>query len=114
MVRKLFALAIGVVVLALTAGVNAEDKPAKAEKLEGKLVCTKCELKETKACGHALIVKKGDKELKYYIKDKGGKESYHGAVCSEPKDAIVTGKIVEKKEKEETKLYIEGAKVEIK
>lgn len=116
MVRKLFALAIGMVVMALAAGVNAEDKPkeAKPEKLEGKLVCTKCELKETKACGHALIVKKGDKELKYYIKDKGGKESYHGAVCSEPKDATVTGKIVEKKEKDVTKLYIEGAKVEIK
>ena len=35
-----------------------------------------------KACGHALIVKEGDKKVKYYLVDKGGKEPYHKDCCT--------------------------------
>ena len=119
MVRKLFALMLGVAMLGVTSYVAAEDKKdeKKAEKvtLEGKLVCTKCELKETKACGHALLVTDKDKkEVKYYLADKGGKEKYHGECCQAPADAKVTGVVTEKKEKDVVKLTIEEPKVEIK
>ncbi|MDN4634815.1 hypothetical protein QCD71_25250, partial [Sphingomonas sp. PsM26] len=59
---------------------------------------------------HALIVKQGDKEVKYYLNDKGGKESYHAACCTADVKATVTGKIVEK----DKKLTIDEPKVEIK
>ncbi len=121
MVRKLFAVMLGVAMLGVASYAAAEDKKEekKTEKttLEGKLVCTKCELKETKACGHALLVtdaKDKTKEVKYYLSDKGAKEKYHGDCCQAPADAKVTGKVVEKKEKDVVKLTIEEPKVEIK
>jgi len=106
--------------------VTAKDKaPAKEEKiekkepkkedkelkLEGTLVCTKCKLKETEACGHALIVKEDKKEVTYYIDDKGAKEAYHKECCTKSVPAKVTGgKVVEK----DSKKTIEGGKVEVK
>lgn len=93
MLRSLLALVIGFGALSLVS-FAADD----AKKLEGKLVCTKCTLGETDKCGHALKVKDGDKEVVYYIDDKGGKEAYHKGVCpaNSEKQATVTGKIVEK------------------
>jgi hypothetical protein len=113
MLRAALALALGFAVVTLAGSnfnVKAEDKKDETKKLEGKLTCTKCSLEETKACGHALVVKVGDKEVKYYLVDKGGKESYHGKCCQEPVAAIVTGKVVEK----DGKKMIEDPKVEIK
>ena len=108
MLRNLFA---AVVAVALVSFVGAAEEPKPATKtLEGKLVCTKCELKETKACGHCLIVKEDKKEVKYYLDDKGGKEAFHAEICQEPKDAKVTGKV----SKKDDKLTITEAKVEIK
>ncbi len=117
MLRKMFAMFVGAAALALFVGSGAvaEDKKDEKKTLEGKLVCTKCELKETKACGHALLVKDGDKEVKYYfLNDKGGKETFHKEICSEPKDAKVTGTVVEKTEKDVKKMYIKDYKVEFK
>ena len=116
MLRAALVLALGFAVVTLAAsGYQAKaddktDKKAESKKLEGKLTCTKCSLSETKACGHALVVKDGDKEIKYYLNDKGGKESYHAKCCQEPVDATVTGKIVEK----DGKKTIDEPKVEIK
>jgi len=83
MLRKLLALVVGVAALSMVAYAADDKKDTKKEGkvLEGKLVCSKCTLGETKACGHALKVKDGDKEVVYYIKDKGGKEPFHGKVC---------------------------------
>lgn len=125
-----FKLLLPVAALLLALPVGADDKPttkpaegekAKKEvKLEGQLVCTKCKLNETEACGHALIVtekKKGekDKEVKYYINDSGATEKYHKAICTEPKPAVVKGKLGEEKGKDgKTKKVINDAKVEVK
>ena len=109
MLRTILALAIGFGALSLTA--LGDDKEAK--KLEGKLVCTKCKLSETDKCGHALIVKEGDKDVTYYLKDKEVMKKYHSKVCQEDKDATVTGKIEEK----DGKKYIivtDAKQVEIK
>lgn len=109
MLRIALALVLGLGVVA-TAGfaVSADDKDAK--KLEGTLTCTKCALKETKACGQALIVKEGGKDVKYYLVDKGGKEPYHKECCQQDVKAVVTGKVGEK----DGKKVIEDPKVEVK
>ncbi len=109
MYRAVWACGVAVIILAcgmLTAA--AQDQ--KTTTLEGTLTCTKCALKETPKCGHALIVKKDKREIKYYLNDKGGAEPYHGKVCTEDKPAKVTGTIVQKGDK----LYIDHPKVEVK
>lgn len=110
MLRTALALALGFAVFTAagsTVTVRAEEK-ADTKKLEGKLTCTKCALGETDKCGHALIVKVKDKEVKYYLNDKGAAEAYHGKCCKADVDAVVTGKVVEK----DKKLTIDGPKVE--
>ena len=110
MLRFVLAAALGFAALGVSQMTSSADdkKDTKATKLEGKLVCTKCKLSETEACGNALIVKDGDKTITYYISDKGKAEKYHK--CSGEADAVVTGKVVEKDKKK----YIEDAKVEKK
>jgi len=95
MLKTLFVAAVAACLVSVA---GAEDKPA-TKTLEGKLVCTKCELKETKACGNCLIVTEGKKEVKYYLDDKGNKEKYHAEICQAPADAKVTGKVSKKGEK---------------
>ncbi|MDB5306457.1 MAG: hypothetical protein JWO38_659 [Gemmataceae bacterium] len=107
MLRYVLALALGFSIVALSGvTVSAEDKKSEKKTLEGKLVCTKCKLGETEACGNALVVKDGDKTVTYYLKDKGKGEKYHK--CSGEQDAKVTGKVTEK----DGKKTIEDAKVE--
>ena len=113
MIRNLMLVLVGAFALVLAPAV-AEDKKAEGTKtLEGSLVCGKCKLSETEECSNVLIVKdaKDDKkEVKYYLVDKGAKAVYHGKICKGPKDAKVTGKVVEK----DGKMTIEDAKVEFK
>lgn len=76
-----------------------EKKPAAKEtKVTGTLVCGKCKLNETKACSNVLVVKEKDKEVKYYLTDKGNDESYHEEVCGggELKGTSATGVVTEK------------------
>ncbi|MFM8273458.1 MAG: DUF6370 family protein [Gemmata sp.] len=113
MLRVALAITLGFAVVTLagtTFSANAQDKKAEAKKLEGKLTCTKCALSETDKCGHALVVKEGDKSVKYYLQDKGGAEKYHGKCCKADVDATVTGKVGEK----DGKKTISEPKVEIK
>ena len=111
MLRYVLALALGFAVVTVSqVAVTAQDKKddKKATKtLEGKLVCSKCKLSETDACGNALQVKEGDKVVTYYLTDKGKAEKYHK--CSGEADVKVTGKVVEK----DKKMTIEEAKVEL-
>jgi hypothetical protein len=116
MLRIALAIALGFSVITLAGTTNnagADDKKEeKAKTLEGKLVCTKCKLSETEACGNALQVKDGDKVITYYIKDKGKAEKYHK--CSGEQDAKVTGKVTKEKDGDKEKLVITDAKVEKK
>lgn len=111
---RLLSLALaGLVAALLVPAYAADEKKAekKEEKLEGTLVCTKCKLKETDACGHALIVKGADKkEVTYYIADKGAKEKYHADCCKADVPATVTGGKVSEKDGKKT---VEGGKVEV-
>ena len=106
MLRKLLGLVAVVTAATLVASSFADDK--KETKLEGKLLCGKCKLKESEECSNVLVVKDGDKSVNYYIKDTGKKEKYHK--CSGEQAVKVTGKVTEK----DGKKYIEDAKVENK
>jgi hypothetical protein len=111
--RTALSMLVGVaIVFALTLTVKAEEK-GKEVKLEGKLVCGKCALKETDDCSNVLIVKEDDKEVKYYLKDDGKKESYHKDICTagkKGKEVKVTGTCTTK----DGKKWISDAKVEAK
>jgi hypothetical protein len=100
------------VVLVLVGAVNAADE--KEVKLTGAIVCGKCALKETDKCSNVLIVKDGDKEVKYYLQDKGVDESFHkDKVCTTGKkgsQATVTGKV----EVKDGKNLLTASKVEFK
>ena len=110
MLRVALALALGFALTGLS-GVSADEKKDDKKKtIEGKLVCSKCKLSETEKCGNAVVVKEKvdgkEKEVTYYIDDKGAAEKYHK--CTGEKDVKVTGKVVEKDKKK----YIQEAKVE--
>ena len=112
MLRIALALALGIGTVTLVGFSNsiAQDKKDEKKTLEGTLTCTKCALGETKACGHALIVKDGDKKVNYYLVDKGGKEPYHKECCTADVEKVkVTGKVTEK----DGKKQIEDPKVEL-
>ncbi len=92
--NALLALAV---VFALVAGATADDKKeGKEVTLKGKISCTKCSLKETEACGNAIVVEKDGKKITYYFDDKGKGESYHKKICTGAKNGSVTGVVAEK------------------
>jgi len=72
--RAALTLLLGVTMVLVVAATRAEDKP-KEVTLKGSIVCTKCELGETKACGNAIKTKIDGKDVVVYFDDQGGKES---------------------------------------
>lgn len=117
MLRYALALALGASIVVLADySATAQDGKKEAAKdsktIEGKMVCGKCTLNETKACSNVVKVKEGDKDVLYYIADKGNKESYHKGVCpgGSEVEVKVTGKVAEK----DGKKTISDAKVEKK
>jgi hypothetical protein len=102
---KMMAVALPVVVL-LAAGARAADKEVT---LKGKIMCAKCELKESKKCLTCIKVQEDGKDVVYYFLDKGNKEDYHEAVCGGgQKEGIVTGTVTER----DGKKWIAPKKVE--
>jgi hypothetical protein len=100
-----FALAI-----ALTVAVNLRAGEKKEVTLKGQVMCASCELKEGKKCQTVVRVKEGDKEVTYYFKDRGAKESYHECVCGGGRqEATVIGVLAEEKD---GKKWITPSKVE--
>lgn len=116
MTRKLFLALAGVCALLLVPAFAEDPKKAdpkgdpKEVKLEGTMVCGKCKLKETDECSNVVQVKEGDKTVTYYLKDKGGKETYHDDCCKASVKVKVTGGTVTEKD---GKKWLEGAKVEV-
>jgi hypothetical protein len=95
--KALSALLGLVCVVVIAAGLQADAPAGTKVKLEGKLVCGKCTLKECDKCTNVLQVKKGDKTISYFLKDKGNKEAYHKNCCTPNSsiDASVEGTCVE-------------------
>ena len=89
---------IGMVVVGARA-LDDKKPDTKSVTLKGTIVCSKCELGETPACGQAIKVKDEGKEVIYFFVDKGGKEPYHGTVCKAATPGSVTGVVSEKDKK---------------
>ena len=97
--RSLFLTSL-TLLLAFTMTLNLAAGDKKEVTVKGKVMCAKCELKETSKCQTVVVVKEGDKEVTYYFQDKGAKESYHENVCGGGKqEATVTGVVMEKEGK---------------
>jgi hypothetical protein len=108
--KAAWALLAVAVVCVFVAGVSAADKEVT---LKGTLMCAKCELKDKDVtkCTTAIQVKEDGKDVTYYLKDNGNKESYHDEVCGGgKKEGTVVGVVSEEKGKK----YITPSKVEYK
>ena len=110
--RKIAACLMVIVggLLVMGSGTFAGEKKDKEVTLKGAIVCGKCTLKETDKCSNVLQVKKGDKTVNYYLKDKGKKEKYHACAPDSQKEATVTGVVTIVKGKH----YITATKVDVK
>ena len=111
--RAIFALLLGVGLVAVFSA-RADEKKAedKTVTLKGTIVCTKCELKETKTCGNAIKTKIDGKDVVVYLDDKGKPESYHKNFCTGPAKGSVTGVLSEKDGKKYIKPGKDGVKFE--
>lgn len=96
---SLFALAFAT---AMT--VSAEEVT-----LSGKATCAKCDLKTADKCQNVLQVTKDGKTTTYELMGDKSK-AFHKEVCSESKEATVTGTVSEK----DGKKTITVAKIEAK
>jgi hypothetical protein len=99
------------VILGFFALAQADDK--KEVTLKGKMVCGKCTLKVCQKCTNVLQVEEDGKTVNYFIDDKGGKASYHKAICpgGASQQAEVTGTVSTKDDKKWIKPKEEGVKV---
>jgi hypothetical protein len=108
MLNRILASAL---ILVIGGIAQSEEKKEKKEvTLKGTIVCAKCKLKETDKCTTAIQVKEGDKEVTYYLDDKGRTEEYHEKICTGPAKGSVTGVVSEKDKKK----YITPAKGGVK
>ena len=95
--RAALNVLLGTALVFVVSGVRAEEKKDKKEvTLKGTIVCTKCELDETKACGNAIKTQIDGKDATVYFVDTGKNESYHKKICSAPAKGSVTGVLSEK------------------
>ena len=96
MKMRVLSLVAVFALMGLVSSAFAAEK-AKEETLKGKVTCAKCDLGETEKCQNVLIVKDGDKEVKYYLADNKTSKDFHGKVCKKAKDDVtVTGVVSEK------------------
>jgi Family of unknown function (DUF6370) len=102
-------LALAATAVALSSVPAADDKEVT---LKGTILCTKCELKETKDCGNAIRVKEEGKDVVYYIKDKAKREGYHKDFCGAPVSGSVKGVVSEKDGKKIITPSADGVKTE--
>jgi hypothetical protein len=99
--RAALNVLLGAALVFVVNGVRAEEKKEdkKEVTLKGTIVCTKCELDETKACGNAIKTKIDGKDVTVYFDDKGKGEEYHKKICAAPAKGSVTGIVFEKDKK---------------
>jgi hypothetical protein len=103
--KLLLGLTVVFAVAVLARAEEGEKKEAPKEKvvtLKGTLSCAKCVFKvevdgeKLKKCATAIQVKRGEKSIIFILNDKGGKEPYHGKVCTKKLPGSVTGVVFKK------------------
>jgi hypothetical protein len=107
--RKFFPLlAVAVFFSGLAYAFAAGDKT-----ITGDAVCAKCALKEAPSCQNVVLVKEGDKEVKYYLEGAESKKAHHElGICGAKKDSPVKVKVTGTCEKKGDKLVITVSKIE--
>jgi hypothetical protein len=113
--RAALSILLGVaMVFVANVSVRAEEKKEEKKEvtLTGTIVCTKCELSETKDCGNAIKTKIDGKDVIVYFDDKGKGEKYHKTICAETKKGSVTGIVTEKDKKKFITPSKDGVKFE--
>ena len=112
---KKFALmlAAGILLAVSTSTVTAADT-GKETTLDGKMVCAKCVLHETKECQNVLQVQQDGKTVNYYLAKNDVSNNFHDQICgTDGEKATVTGTVSEKDGKEMlTASKIEAAKTD--
>jgi len=88
----LTAIAAAMFVLAFTTFLRAEN--AKQVTLEGRLQCAHCALHEGDKCRDVLMVKEGDKDVRYDVVLTGDAKGQH--VCQGAKNVKITGTVARK------------------
>ncbi|MDB5349606.1 MAG: hypothetical protein JWN86_853 [Planctomycetota bacterium] len=99
-------------VCGLFLGASLSVLAADEKTITGSATCAKCALKEAKACQNVVIVKDGDKEVKYYMsmKNKVASDNHAKAgFCKSEKKVKVTGEVSEK----DGKKFIDPKKIEV-
>jgi hypothetical protein len=102
-------LVLGLVLVALTAVVQARPDEKKEVTLKGTITCAKCDLKKEKSCATVIKVMEGGKDVVYYF-DPDSHKKNHRTVCQESKEGTVTGTVSE----EGGKKIVKASKVEFK
>ncbi len=104
--KLLLGLTVVFAVALLAQAAEGEKKEAPKEKvvtLKGTLACGKCVLKleGCKKCTNAIVIKskKTGKDVTVIFIDKGGKEPYHGKICTAKLPGSVTGVLSKKGDK---------------
>ncbi len=86
-------------------------RAADEKTITGDATCAKCALSETKSCQNVVLVKDGDKEVKYYMEQNKLAKDSHGKMgfCKSEKTVKVTGEVTEK----DGKKIITPSKIEV-
>jgi hypothetical protein len=99
------------IVFAAAAVATAQDDKSETKTLKGELGCGKCVFKVAKGkCVNCIKVKEDDKEVIYFLDDKGAKESYHKKICTDSAPGSVKGKVSKKDDKMIIKPEKDGVK----
>jgi hypothetical protein len=104
--RKLGAMLLGLTLALCLLSFAEAGGEGKEAKLKGTITCAKCDYDAVKAadpkiekpakCETVIIAKKkGGKEVVIYF-DKDSHKKYHGKICREPKQGMVTGTVTKK------------------
>ncbi len=111
--RKLFSM-LAVAAVAVSFSFAAQAYEGKEVKLTGYAQCAKCSLKETKECQNVLVVKEGDKEVKYYLEqNEVAKKAHQGlGFCTAPKGEGPKVALEGKCEKKDDKFVVTATKIE--
>lgn len=110
--RKLVTM-LAVAALFTSASLMVRAAEGKKVDIKGMAQCGKCQLKETPSCQNVVVVKQGDKTLKYFIVHDAVAKKAHGAhFCMAPKDDGPTVKVVGVVEEKDGKLVLTAEKIE--
>lgn len=110
--RKLLPM-LSVAVLFAAAGLFVQAEEGKKVDIKGMAQCAKCALKEAKSCQDVVVVKEGDKEIKYYlVHDAVAKKAHGPHFCQAPKGAGPTVKVVGICEEKDGKLTVTASKID--